>query len=105
MQLVPNGEDPGAWLAVPHPGHDETLSSWNPFVSCDDNGGRDLNPAQAADSMCHSVLVMGVCSEGQVWQWQLPLLEGTIKGIKPPMPCSALLGNEACMSTGLDCTC
>ncbi len=39
-----------------------------------------------------SVLVMGVCNEGQVWQWQLPLLVGTLPSPKPPMPRVQLLG-------------
>jgi hypothetical protein len=30
----------------------------------------------------HSVLVMGVATDGRVWQWQLPLLTGTLRDPK-----------------------
>lgn len=44
----------------------------------------------------HSVLLMGVASDGRVWQWQLPLLSGTLPDGKPstlsPAPKPELLG-------------
>ena len=44
----------------------------------------------------HSVLLMGVASDGRVWQWQLPLLHGTLPEGKPsalpPAPKPELLG-------------
>lgn len=47
----------------------------------------------------HSVLLMGVASDGRVWQWQLPLLCGTLPDAKPsalpPAPKPELLG--ACL--------
>lgn len=44
----------------------------------------------------HCVLLMGVASDGRVWQWQLPLLSGTLPDGKPsplpPAPKPELLG-------------
>ncbi len=56
------------------------------------------------------VLLMGAASDGRVWQWQAPLLEGTLPEFKPaalpPPPKPELLGgpvgksNEATSSAG-----
>lgn len=44
----------------------------------------------------HSVLLMGVASDGRVWQWQLPLLRGILPegkpAVVPPAPKPELLG-------------
>jgi hypothetical protein len=41
---------------------------------------------QQAGAGGRSVLLMGVASDGRVWQWQLPLLGGTLADAKPPVP-------------------
>lgn len=46
----------------------------------------------------HSLLLMGASTDGQVWQWQVPLLAGTLAGPKakelPPPPKPELLGER-----------
>lgn len=84
---------------------------WNPFEA---GGGSSSNGSLAAAAAGegpagaqqaqqgqqeghHSVLLMGVCSEGQVWQWQLPLMVGAARSgeAKPAMPKVQLLGERA----------
>lgn len=52
----------------------------------------------------HSLLLMGASTNGRVWQWQLPLLAGTLPGPKakdlPPLPKPELLGAHAGMGAG-----
>lgn len=54
----------------------------------------------------HAVLLMGVGSDGRVWQWQLPLLSGELPDAKaaasglPPAPRPELLGGAAAESAG-----
>lgn len=80
---------------------------WNPFEA---GGGGSSNGSLAAATAGegpagaqqgqqegqHSVLLMGVCSEGQVWQWQLPLMVGAARSgeAKPAMPKVQPLGER-----------
>jgi hypothetical protein len=34
----------------------------------------------------HSVLLLGVATDGKLWQWQMPLLWGALEGPKAPLP-------------------
>jgi hypothetical protein len=48
-----------------------------------------------------SVLIMGVGSDGNVWQWQLPLVRGLAEGPRqapplPPLTPADLIGEAAC---------
>ena len=49
-----------------------------------DAGGSGACCAAEQEASGHSVLLMGVASDGRVWQWQLPLLSGTLPDAKPP---------------------
>lgn len=49
-----------------------------------DAGGSGACCGAEQEASGHSVLLMGVASDGQVWQWQLPLLGGTLPDAKPP---------------------
>ena len=61
-----------------------------------DAGGSGACCGAEQEASGHSVLLMGVASDGQVWQWQLPLLTGTLPDAKPtalpPAPKPELLG-------------
>lgn len=64
-----------------------------------EGGPQQQQPTQQqGGSGGHSVLLMGAASDGRVWQWQAPLLEGTLPGARPAalpsLPKPELLGAE-----------
>lgn len=64
-----------------------------------DSGGGGSGEQEAGEHSGHSVLLMGIDGGGRVWQWQLPLLAGTLPDPKakelPPPPKPALLGEDS----------